>query len=198
MLYLQLNQHQLTELERHLEAFKLMRDEAIKAVLEIRQQVQNTTNDISAAVSTVSEHYKLLISESDDYIKEHVKISNELLEKFASETKKGITSVGTRLTGSSDLISKSIDIAAKEFTNNAAKTNQSLQTSSDVLQSQTEVIKQHLQDAGSDLNSTIRDMTEKLVTDAKDMTATMKKANKDLVRDTEQMRDIVVKSAEKL
>ncbi|MPY23827.1 MotA/TolQ/ExbB proton channel family protein [Shewanella sp. YLB-07] len=195
---MEVNQHQLAELERHLEAFKLMRDEAIKAVPEIREQVQNTVNDISAAVSTASEHYKLLLSESDDYIKAHVKTSNELLEKFASETEKGITSVGNRLIDSSELISKNIDTAANEFTDNTARTNQSLQTSSDVLQSQTEVIKQHLHDAVSDLNSTMRDMIEKLVADAKDMTSTMKEANQNLVTDTEQVRDTVIKSAEKL
>lgn len=195
---MEVNQHQLAELERHLEAFKLMRDEAVKAVPEIREQVQNTVNDISAAVATASDHYKTLLTESDGYIKAHVKTSNELLERFASETEKGITSVGDRLTESSELISKNIDTAANEFTDNTARTNQSLQTSSDVLQSQTEVIKQHLQDAVSDLNSTMRDMIEKLVADAKDMTSTMKEANKNLVTDTEQVRDTVVKSAEKL
>lgn len=195
---MEVNQHQLAELERHLEAFKLMRDEAVKAVPEIREQVQNTVNDISAAVSTASEHYKSLLSESDDYIKAHVKTSNELLEKFASETEKGITSVGNRLIESSEIISKNIDTAANEFTDNTARTNQSLYTSSDFLQSQTEVIKQHLQDAVSDLNSTMRDMIEKLVADAKDMTSTMKEANQNLVTDTEQVRDIVIKSAEKL
>lgn len=195
---MEVNQHQLAELERHLEAFKLMRDEAVKSVPEIREQVQNTVNDISAAVSTASEHYKLLLSESDDYIKVHVKTSNELLEKFASETEKGIINVGNRLIDSSEIISKNIDLAANEFTDNTARTNHSLQTSSDVLQHQTEVIKQHLQDAVSDLNSTMRDMIEKLVVDAKDMTSTMKEANKNLVTDTELVRDTVVKSAEKL
>ncbi|MEH6735798.1 MAG: hypothetical protein V7690_14295 [Shewanella sp.] len=195
---MEVNQHQLAELERHLEAFKLMRDEAVKAVPEIRAQVQSTVEDISAAVTTASDHYKTLLSESDDYIKAHVKTSNDLLEKFASETEKGINSVGERLIESSDKIGKEIDTAATEFTNNTSRTNESLQTSSDYLQSQTEIIKQHLQDAVSDLNSTMRDMIEKLVADAKDMNSTMKEANKNLVTDTENVRDTVVKSAEKL
>ncbi|MBO1895540.1 MotA/TolQ/ExbB proton channel family protein [Shewanella sp. BF02_Schw] len=195
---MEVNQHQLAELERHLEAFKLMRDEAVKAVPEIRAQVQSTVEDISAAVTTASDHYKTLLSESDDYIKAHVKTSNDLLDKFASETEKGINSVGERLIESSDKIGKEIDTAATEFTNNTSRTNESLQTSSDYLQSQTEIIKQHLQDAVSDLNSTMRDMIEKLVVDAKDMNSTMKEANKNLVTDTENVRDTVVKSAEKL
>lgn len=195
---MEVNQHQLAELERHLEAFKLMRDEAVKAVPEIREQVKNTVNDISAAVNTANEHYKTLLSESDDYIKAHVKTSNELLDKFTSETEKGINSVGARLIESSEVISKNIDIAANEFTGNTARTNESLQTSSDHLQSQTEVIKQHLQDTVSDLNNTMRDMIEKLVIDAKEITSTMKQANQNLITDTEQVRDTVAKSAEKL
>jgi chromosome segregation ATPase len=195
---MEVNQHQLSELERHLEAFKDMRDKAVEAVPQIQQQIEATVNDISAAVSTASEHYKTLLTESDDYIKKHVETSNELIERFASETEKGINSVGERLIESSDKIGRDIETAGNEFTDNTARTNQSLQTSSDHLQSQAEVVKQHLQDAVSDLNNTMRDMIEKLVADSKDITSTMKQANQNLVTDTEHVRDTVVKSAEKM
>ena len=192
------NQHQLAELERHLEAFKDMRDKAVEAVPQIQEQVQATVNDISAAVTTASEHYKHLLSESDEYIKAHVNTSNELLGKFSSETEKGITLVGDRLRESSERISKDVELAATEFTGNTSRTNEALQTSSDHLQAQTEVIKQHLEDAVSDLNSVMRDMIEKMVTDAKVMTSTIKEANEHLITDTEHARDSVVKSTEKL
>lgn len=195
---MEVNQHQLAELERHLEAFKEMRDKAVEAVPQIQQQVQATVNDISAAVTTASEHYKNLLSESDRYIQNHVSTSNSLLEKFATETEKGISQVGEKLKESSDRISKDVELAANEFTDNTARTNQALQTSSDHVQAQTEVIKQHLQDAVTDLNNHMRDMIEKMVADAKDMATTMKDANQHLVSDTEQMRDAVVKSTEKL
>lgn len=73
---MEVNQHQLAELERHLEAFQIMRDKAVEAIPQIQQQVQATVNDISAAVITASEHYKQLLSESDEYIKAHVNTSN--------------------------------------------------------------------------------------------------------------------------
>lgn len=195
---MEVNQHQLAELERHLEAFKDMRDKAVEAVPQIQKQVQATVDDISAAVATASEHYQTLLTKSDDYIQAHVSTSNALLEKFALETEKGINQVGVSLKESSERISKDVESAAVEFTDNTARTNQSLQTSSDYLQSQTEIIKQHLQDAVSDLNSNMRDMIEKIVSDAKDMTTTMKEANQNLVTDTTQVRDIVVQSAEKM
>lgn len=195
---MEVNQHQLAELERHLEAFKVMRDKAVEAVPQIQQQVQATVNDISAAVTTASEHYRNLLSESDKYIQNHVTTSNSLLERFATETEKGISQVGEKLKESSERISKDVEVAANEFTDNTARTNQALQTSSDHVQAQTEVIKQHLQDAVTDLNSHMRDMIEKMVADAKVMATTMQDANQHLITDSEQMRDTVIKSTEKL
>ncbi|MGI2258814.1 MotA/TolQ/ExbB proton channel family protein [Shewanella sp. GXUN23E] len=195
---MEVNQHQLAELERHLEAFKEMRDKAVEAVPQIQQQVQDTVNDISAAVSTASEHYKQLLTESDEYIKSHVTTSNELLEKFANETETGITKVRDRLVESSERISNDINLAGDQFTDATSRTNESLKGNSDYLQSQTEIIKQHLQDAVSDLNSVMRDMIEKMVSDAKEMTSTIKEANHNLASDTEQVRDTVIKSTEKL
>ncbi|MCH1918987.1 MotA/TolQ/ExbB proton channel family protein [Shewanella sp. A3A] len=191
---MEVNQHQLKELEGHLQAFATMRDRAVEAVPQIQKHVEDTVQDISAAVRTASDHYQTLLKESDKYIQSHVKTSNELLEKFAKETEDGITKVGSRLQESSETISRNIDTAATEFTNNTARTNESLQTSSDYLQSQTDVIKQHLQDAVSDLNNTMRDMIERLVADAKDITTTMKEANQNLVVDTNQVREAVAKS----
>ncbi|MGL5336660.1 MAG: hypothetical protein ACRC9R_11095 [Enterovibrio sp.] len=195
---MEVNQHQLAELERHLEAFTLMRDEAVKAVPQIRTQVQNTVEDISAAVTTASDHYKSLLVESDNYIKNHVQTSHALLEKFAHETEKGIDSVGERLAESSKHIAQEIEIASNEFASQTAFSCQSLKTGADLLKSQTEVISECLQDAATELNSNMRDMQEKLVVGAKNMNLTMKEANQNLISDTELARDTVLKSAEKL
>lgn len=184
---MEVNQHQLAELERHLEAFKEMRDKAVEAVPQIQQQVQDTVNDISAAVSTASAHYKQLLTESDKYIQAHVNTSNELLEKFADDTENNLSQVRSSIEG-----------AANEFTDATSRTNESLKGNSDYLQSQTEIIKQHLQDAVSDLNSVMRDMIEKMVSDAKEMTSTIKEANHNLASDTALVRDTVITSTEKL
>ena len=82
------NQEQLKDLERHLEAFKDMRDRAVEAVPEIRRQVEDTVSDISGAVTTANSHYKDLLTESDRYIQNHIQTSESLLEKFSSETEK--------------------------------------------------------------------------------------------------------------
>ncbi|MGL6000693.1 MAG: MotA/TolQ/ExbB proton channel family protein [Plesiomonas sp.] len=83
---MEVNQHQLAELERHLEAFKDMRDKAVEAVPQIQQQVEAMMSDITAAVVTASEHYNRLLSGSDEYIKTHVSTSNDFLNRFTAET----------------------------------------------------------------------------------------------------------------
>jgi len=192
------NQHQLAELERHLEAFKDMRDAAVVAVPEIREQIQKTVTDIGNSVDVASEHYSQLLTKSDDYINKHMQVSESLLEKFVTDTTNGIDAVGNKLVEGSQVIEKSIDIAATEFTNNAARTNESLYQTSDHLGTQSEVIKQHLKDTVSDLNNTMRDMISKLVDDSQQINTTLKDANSHLITDTKTVRDTFVQSTEQL
>lgn len=46
---LETNQHQITELERHLEAFRDMRDRAVEAVPQIREQMDNMAKEVAEA-----------------------------------------------------------------------------------------------------------------------------------------------------
>lgn len=168
--------HQISELESHLGAFRDMRDKAVEAVPEIHSQIENVVNSISRSVETANTHYSDMLNEAE----------------------KGINNVSEKLIESSETIGKSIDLAATEFTDNAARTNESLKTSSDYLQDQTGVIKQHLEDAVSDLNNTMRGLVSTLVEDSKKMSETMTTANQNLVTDTNKVSDAIAKSTDKL
>ena len=52
---MQVNQHQLQELERHLDAFKDIRDRAVKAVPEIRVQIDETVSGMKAVTASITE-----------------------------------------------------------------------------------------------------------------------------------------------
>ena len=87
------NQHQLTELERHLEAFKDIRDRAVEAVPEIRKQIQETVDTISDSVTTANKHYESLLTETDKYIEKttgsianSVTAANKHYENLLTET----------------------------------------------------------------------------------------------------------------
>ncbi|KZN41032.1 MotA/TolQ/ExbB proton channel family protein [Pseudoalteromonas luteoviolacea] len=189
---MEVNQHQLAELERHLAAFEQMRDKAVEAVPQIQQHVEKTVQDIGAAVEEASIHYTSLLTHSDEYINKHMSCSEALLDKFVSTTEQGIDAVGNKLISSSENMGKALDIASTEFTHSASRTNESLQTSSDHLADGSDKMQQHIKDAVSDLNNNMRDLIEKVVVEARTMTTTFKEANSELAQDTKQARDTFV------
>lgn len=192
------NQHQLNELERHLEAFKDIRDRAVEAVPEIRKQIDETVKTIADSVESASSHYKELLTESDKYIQTHITSSNELLEKFVSNTKDGVNTIGEKLADSANKVEKVISEGANEFTDKVHQTNAGLQTTADHLTSQTEVIKNHLKDTVQDLNEHVRQMIHTLVDDSKALGVTLTEANKALITDTTSVRDSVSQSIESM
>jgi len=190
------NQHQLSELERHLSAFKDIKDRAVEAVPEIRKQVDETVKTISDSVLVASEHYSKLLQESDKYIQNHITSSNDLLDSFVSKTSEGIDGIGKKLTDSATQVERVITEGATEFRDSVQNTNGTLRNSATHLTEQTEVIKNHLKDTVDDLNQHVRDMINGLVSDSKMMSTTLTDANKNLIQDTESVRTSVVKNIE--
>ncbi|WP_095499543.1 MotA/TolQ/ExbB proton channel family protein [Paraferrimonas haliotis] len=191
---MEINQHQLKELERHLEAFKDIRDRAVDAVPEIRKQIDETVRTIAESVESANVHYKELLTQSDKYIQAHITTSNDLLEKFVSNTKDGVQTIGDKLSESATKVEKVISEGANEFTDKVHQTNAGLQTTADHVTSQTEVIKNHLKDTVEDLNDHVRQMIHTLVDDSKALASTLTDANKALVSDTSLVRDNVTQS----
>jgi len=122
-----INQHQLSELERHLEVFTEMREKATDAFPQMQKQVQATVDDISAAVDVASKHYNTLLTESDDYIQKHITTSNDLLDQFSTEAEKGLNNVNGLNSTIADMIKTLVD-DAKEMTSTMRNANQSLVT----------------------------------------------------------------------
>ncbi len=195
---MEVNQHQLSELENHLGAFKDIRDRAVEAVPEIRKQIDETVKTITDSVDSASSHYKILLTESDKYIQTHITSSNDLLEKFVSNTKDGVDTIGQKLLDSANQVEQVIAKGSEEFTINVHHTNDQLQKTANDIGSQSESIKDHLKDTVSDLNEHVRDMINGLVNDSKALATTLTDANKALVTDTSSVRDGVVHSIDNM
>lgn len=196
-----INQHQIQELNRHLAAFKEIRDKAVEAVPEIRNQIDMTVKTIQSSVDSATKHYNTLLTESDIYIKKHQNTQTKLLDNFTTAANNNIKTIvdgsgkiRDKLNASAIEVSRVITDGANDFQNSVYRTNESLTTTSDHLQKQTETIKQHLQDAITDLNKHLRDMLLNLITEAKTMSSTLKTANNDLLIDTRKSRDESLKS----
>lgn len=186
------NQHQLGELTRHLEAFKDMRDKAVDAVPEIRRQVEETVSDISSAVTAANTHYHQLLTESDLFIQQHAKTSEELLGRFASTTQDCIERVGERLGDSADKMGTEIEKAASSFSENTQRSNENIQNMSKYLESQTEVMFTQLKSMIAAFHEQVHDILGNMAEGAKSINVTLVEANSDLITDTKTVRNDVI------
>ena len=78
---LEVNQHQIQELQRHLEAFVTMRDRAIEAVPEIQRQVVGVAEQLGAAAVEMGE----VLAEKSETFAGHVNSTNRAVIDMANE-----------------------------------------------------------------------------------------------------------------
>jgi methyl-accepting chemotaxis protein len=108
---LETTSHQLGELERHLEAFKDMRDRAVEAVPQIKDQINSIVSEVADAatesgrrISTVTEEMqKTLISGFEDF------------QNGVSRTNQGLTTASDALANRSEEISEQLSDSVKEI-----------------------------------------------------------------------------------
>jgi len=112
---MEINQHQLDELASHLDAFREMRDKAVEAVPVIRQQVQETVDDIAASVQAANDHHTTLLELADTYLKEHDQQTRTLLEAFVAVTKEGMETVKVGLETGASEVKDAIAINAQQL-----------------------------------------------------------------------------------
>ena len=102
------NQHQLSELKTHLEAFRDMRDKAVEAVPQIREQIEQTVKDVATSVQAASTHYTTLLDRSDAYIQAHDERTHAFLEKLVQTADEGIGKVKSGLESSANQVKAAI------------------------------------------------------------------------------------------
>jgi len=74
---LEVNQHQLAELERHLDAFREMRDKAVEAVPEIQQQLDTTVSGFQEAAGKIQ---TAIIAGSEEFSTNAQRVNANLTE----------------------------------------------------------------------------------------------------------------------
>jgi len=206
---MEVNQHQVEELERHLEVFKDMRDRAVEAVPEIRKQVEATVTEITQSVTAANEHYTTLLSESDKYIKQHVESSNDLLNQFVTNTKEGIDAVkaglvegseaiGKDLKTSSEEVKKAIVEGAENFVKASLGSNDSLTNTSNELEKQSGIITQQLDDTVKEIHKNVRIMVEELINESEKIGASLKESNQQVNSNLQQVQEQVANSIDKM
>ena len=195
---IEVNHLQLSELTLHLESFKDMRDKAINAVPEISRQIEDTVSGISSSVLTVNSHYQKLLSESDHFIQEHAKISEDLLVRFANSTEAGIEKIGTRLESCVERVGSDIATASSIFTQNTERSNEGISKMSKYIESQTEVMFNQLQSVITAFHEQLHEIMGGMSSGASAINVSLVEANADLIKDTKLVRNEVISSIDEM
>ena len=136
----EVNQHQIKELERHLEAFKDIRDKAVEAVPEIRAQIDSTLEGVKSA----SEELAKGIKESSE------SMGNAII-KGTQEFIDGTTQVNGALQTSSDVMVKHSETAITHYSDLEEGMNANYRDLSARMQEEAKKITEEYSKAGTQL-----------------------------------------------
>ena len=131
------NQRQIQELARHLEAFVAMRDKAIEAVPTIQQQVQQVTDNLSEASSNMRER---LLSTSQELLQgsNEMKVAlTEGAEHFRNSvttTQQSFNELSNVVKNTSEAVAQTLQDTSREVDNNARNTLQTMQSATQEVQ----------------------------------------------------------------
>ena len=136
---LETTQHQLNELERHLEAFRDMRDRAVEAVPQIQQNIDKLVLDVSESASRAG---KRLVEASE--------VANQALMTGAKDfqdqvhrTNSSLTSASDHLANNSEKIREQLEAAVADINSGVRETIENLAKSNADVQRNVEA--QHVQ-----------------------------------------------------
>lgn len=99
------NQHQITELGRHLEAFMALRQQAILAIPDIQQKL----HEVGAQLKDGADQMNIIIREGAGEFRDGVAATRIVLEKMAHEISTKTDSISTDLTQAMQTVEKNTD-----------------------------------------------------------------------------------------
>lgn len=107
---MEVNQHQISELDRHLQSFKEIRDKAVEAVPEIRGQIEKAIAGAQEANEKLSEGIK----ESTDQVKKAILETAEDYRSVVDKTRGALTESANETANSSIIIKEQFSDAISE------------------------------------------------------------------------------------
>jgi chromosome segregation ATPase len=114
---MEVNQHQITELSRHLNAFKELKDQAVQAVPMMQEHVKKTVGDISSASQKASDGYQLLLTSTENIQASFTDSIQTLQEKMQTSVetlvKKQIEEMNKSFNALENEVTKSVDTTGK-------------------------------------------------------------------------------------
>ncbi|MBW8190301.1 MotA/TolQ/ExbB proton channel family protein [Neiella marina] len=185
---MELGHGQVTELEHRLEGFKELRDKAVEAMPEIKEQLDNTMGAISESVQAASEHYNSMLQESKQVIDHFSETATTSVDSMKSNLLEGAQQLAVDLEKGAHEIGGKLAEASMDIQGNVSTATGGLQNMTNHVSETTEQIKEHLDSAISELNSELRVLVADIKDDTRQTGEVLKGANQDLINSTQQIQ----------
>ena len=140
---MEINQHQIGELNNHLKAFKDIRDRAVEAVPEIRKQIDETVEGITESAT------KLIagVTISTDQIKTAITTGAEELDANVQRLSANLTTTSDTLSVQSVKISEQLEDTVKDLNSSSRNMIETLTESGKKIESDTQAIQKQVVDS---------------------------------------------------
>lgn len=155
---LEVNQHQITELNRHLEAFAGVRDRAVEAVPQIREQIDTTLRGVTDASEQISTGMK----DAGD------KLQGAIVQG-AQEFVDNSGRVNQSLQSSSDVIAKNSEDVKTQFNDLLSDMNSNFRNLMAEVETQNRDLGQQFKQAGETITTELGNAQREMVTSLEQM-----------------------------
>lgn len=114
---IEVNQHQINELERHLGAFKEMKELAVKAIPEMQAHVEKTVENIALSSQKSSDGYNKLLSSTEDVQKTFTgsieKVQSQIEETMTELLQKQVNEMNKSFSAMENQVEKSVEVTGE-------------------------------------------------------------------------------------
>ncbi|ELI5409146.1 TPA: hypothetical protein I7285_05695 [Vibrio parahaemolyticus] len=195
---MELGHGQVTELEHRLEAFKDLRDKAVEAMPQIREQMDNTMSVIGESVKAASTHYESMLQESQNIIDNFSSTATQSVEVMRVNLEEGAVKVSNELENRAVEIGGRLAEASNDIQEQVGTATGGLHNMTNYLTDTTEQIRQHLEDSISELNGQLRVLVADIKDDARETGNVLKEANQELLNSTKEIQSETTSAISKL
>lgn len=196
------NQHQLNELERHLEVFKEIRDRAVEALPSIREQIDASVAGMENAAQLMTKGMEESVSSFNSNLggslERLVDGVNQSSEAMKTGVEESLGSMKTAVSESADKVAEAITTSAREFEDNTHRVNSSLQTTSDVVADTTETTRQTMKDMSEEVNAELRALVAEFKQGNSELVTSFKDAGAQITNDLSGAKNELVSAMAQL
>lgn len=185
---MELGHGQVTQLEDRLEAFKDLRDKAVEAMPQIREQMDTTMNVIGDSVKATSTHYESMLVESQKIIDNFSTTATQSVDFMPTNLESGAEHVSNKLIESSHTLGGKLAEASSDIQEQVGTATGGLSNVTSHLTDTTEQIRQHLEDSITELNGQLRVLVADIKDDSKETGRVLKEANQELISSTKELQ----------